>query len=61
MINIMNMRKRNIMPMKEATQRKLLTPDEYARHLKDRCGLTETETRMVLANVYKRIEKDFKK
>jgi hypothetical protein len=45
----------------QPTVRKLLTPDEYAFHLKNYCHLTDQETKIVLANVYKRIEKDLDK
>ncbi len=49
------------------TDSKVLSPKEYAKHLKDYCNLTEQEVEIVLKNVYKRekqekeIEKTYKR
>ena len=40
------------------TEVKVMTPKEYAKHLKDFCGLKDEEIKMVLTNVFKKIQKE---
>ena len=40
------------------TEYKLLTPEEYTKHLRDYCHLKPEEIEIVLSNVYKRMNKE---
>jgi hypothetical protein len=40
------------------TENRLLTPEEYTKHLRDYCHLKPDEIEVVLNNVYKRINRE---